>query len=130
MAGLVTWRVRSRYARERGVLCWRNGLGVRVAIPRILTRSLQRGWRDRVGFARAGGRTWSGPRASFDNDDFRDLGSANNELDQIQSHNWIRPVPRLTLKTWCVSSLVAAAPISYPLPLSPWWYISEWRPRG
>ena len=65
MVGLVTWRVQSCYACERGVLCWRNGLGVRVAIPRILTRSLQRGWQDHVGFARAGGRMWSGPRASL-----------------------------------------------------------------
>ena len=38
-------------------------LGVRVAIPWVCTRSLQHGWRGRVGYTRTGGRTWSGTRA-------------------------------------------------------------------
>ena len=39
-------------------------LGVRVAIPRVCTHSLQHGWQGQVGYTRMGGWTWSGLRAS------------------------------------------------------------------
>ena len=48
-------------------------LGVRVAIPRVCTRSLQHGWRGRVGYTRTGGRTWSGPRAPIKGQDIKEI---------------------------------------------------------
>ena len=65
-AALVTWRFSWRYERGFGVACWGCVLGVRMAIPRVCTRSLQPGWRVRAGLVRTGvgrGRVQASPAA-------------------------------------------------------------------